>query len=47
MKKILPAEWATQDFVQLTWPHADTDWAYMLEEVTECFVNIAREIVKR
>ena len=47
MKKILPAEWATQEFVQLTWPHTDTDWAYMLDEVTECFVNIAREIVKR
>lgn len=47
MEKFLPAEWATQEFVQLTWPHADTDWAYMLHEVTECFVNIAREIVKR
>ena len=47
MKKFLPAEWATQDFVQLTWPHADTDWAHMLEEVADCFVNIAREIVKR
>ncbi|MDD3491181.1 MAG: agmatine deiminase family protein, partial [Paludibacter sp.] len=47
MEKFLPPEWATQEFVQLTWPHADTDWAYMLEEVTECFVNIAREIVKR
>lgn len=47
MEKFLPPEWATQEFVQLTWPHADTDWAYMLHEVTECFVNIAREIVKR
>ena len=43
---ILPAEWAKQRFVQLTFPHADTDWAYMLEEVNECFVHIAREIVK-
>ena len=47
MEKFLPAEWATQEFVQLTWPHADTDWAYMLDEITECFVNIARKIVKR
>lgn len=46
-QKYLPAEWAEQEFVQLTWPHADTDWAEMLEEVTECFVNIAREILKR
>lgn len=45
--KILPAEWAEQEFVQLTWPHANTDWAHMLNEVTECFVNIAREILKR
>jgi len=42
----LPAEWAEQQFVQLTWPHAETDWAYMLDEVNACFVNIAREIIK-
>jgi len=33
--------------IQLTWPHAGTDWAYMLKEVQECFVNIAKEIAKR
>lgn len=44
--KVLPAEWAEQEFVQLTWPHAGTDWAYMLDEVNKCFVNIAREIIK-
>lgn len=43
----LPAEWEPQSFVQLTWPHAGTDWADMLDEVSECFVGIAREIVKR
>lgn len=43
---ILPAEWAKQQFVQLTWPHEETDWAYMLDEVNTCFVNIASEIVK-
>jgi len=42
----LPAEWAEQEFVQLTWPHAETDWAYMLEEVNKCFVNIAKAIAK-
>ena len=47
INRIFPAEWAPQQFVQLTWPHADTDWAYMLEEVQECFKNIAREIAKR
>lgn len=43
----LPAEWYPQSGVQLTWPHAGTDWAYMLEEVQECFVNIANEIAQR
>ena len=47
INKIFPAEWAPQQFVQLTWPHADTDWAYMLEEVQACFKNIAREIAQR
>lgn len=42
-----PAEWYPQSGVQLTWPHAGTDWAYMLEEVQACFVNIAREIAAR
>ena len=43
----LPAEWYPQSGVQLTWPHAGTDWAYMLDEVQECFVNIANEIAQR
>ena len=29
----LPAEWHKQQMVQLTWPHENSDWAYMLEEV--------------
>lgn len=43
----LPAEWALQSGVQLTWPHAKTDWAYLLDEVEHCFTNIAREIAAR
>lgn len=43
----LPAEWYPQSGIQLTWPHAGTDWAHMLTEVQECFVHIAREIAKR
>ncbi|MBQ8673699.1 MAG: agmatine deiminase family protein [Bacteroides sp.] len=42
-----PAEWERQSGVQLTWPHAGTDWSHMLEEVEACFVNIAREIARR
>lgn len=44
---LLPAEWALQSGVQLTWPHEDTDWAGMLDEVEECFIAIAREIASR
>ncbi|MDR1221513.1 MAG: agmatine deiminase family protein [Tannerella sp.] len=46
-KIIFPAEWHPQSAVQLTWPHERTDWAPMLDEVTACFVAVAREIVKR
>ena len=43
----LPAEWHKQSLIQLTWPHKDTDWAYMLEEVNACFLKIAYEVLKR
>ncbi len=44
---IFPAEWYPQSGIQLTWPHEETDWADMLDEVTECFVAIAREVIQR
>lgn len=47
MKIYLPAEWHKQSLIQLTWPHKNTDWAYMLEEVEECFLNLTREILIR
>ncbi|MDR1810808.1 MAG: agmatine deiminase family protein [Prevotella sp.] len=48
MKQILfPPEWHTQSAIQLTWPHEDSDWDYMLEEITACYLSIAREILKR
>ena len=46
-KIFFPAEWYPQSAVQLTWPHAQMDWAPILDEVTACFVAIAHEIVKR
>lgn len=42
-----PAEWHSQSGVQLTWPHIDTDWVDILEEVIDCYVSISREIIKR
>ena len=44
---LFPAEWFPQSAVQLTWPHEQTDWEPILDEVTKCFVTIAHEIVKR
>lgn len=43
----IPAEWEPQEGVQLTWPHAATDWAPMLEEVIAVYREMAREIAKR
>ena len=42
----LPAEWESHGAVLLSWPHSGTDWAYMLDEVTDCFVKIAEAIVE-
>lgn len=44
---ILPPEWKEQSGIQLTWPHEGTDWNYMLDEVTECYITIASEISRR
>ena len=43
----LPAEWHRQSLVQLTWPHAATDWAPMLDEVDDCYVRLAVAIAAR
>jgi agmatine/peptidylarginine deiminase len=43
----LPAEWYPQSGVQLTWPHVHTDWADLLPEVEECFIQIAHEVAQR
>ncbi len=42
----LPPEWYPQSGVMLTWPHKDSDWSELLNEVEECFVLIANEILK-
>lgn len=41
----LPAEWGLQDGVILTFPHVNTDWKPILNEVKSCFVSIAKEII--
>ena len=36
----LPAEWEKQSFLQLTFPHPQSDWNYLLDKVSACFVEI-------
>lgn len=42
----MPAEWAPQSAVMLTWPHPGTDWASRLEEVEPVFEAIARAVLR-
>ena len=43
---VLPAEWSEQSGVQMTWPHAATDWLPYLEDITHTCVEMARVIVR-
>lgn len=43
----LPAEWEDYDTVMIAWPHAATDWADMLPEITRCYVDLAEAVVVR
>lgn len=40
----LPAEWEPQSFIQMTFPHEDSDWKEHLSVVTPCFVKIIETI---
>lgn len=42
----LPAEWEPHGTVMLSWPHKDTDWAPVLDEAIDCFVEIAKAIAR-
>lgn len=44
--RIMPAEWECQDAVVLAWPHSDTDWAPILDEVQECYRQVATAIAR-
>lgn len=46
-KRRMLAEWEPQSFIQLTWPHANTDWAPILPEITAVYEEMAHEISKR
>ena len=44
---VLPAEWEPQSGIQLTWPHAGTDWKPYLEQITETFLELTKAIALR
>ena len=41
---VLPAEWEPQQGIQLTWPHAQTDWKPYLDDITKTFIDMAKFI---
>ena len=42
----VPAEWEPYDTVMVAWPHKDTDWAPMLQEVETCYRDLVQAINK-
>ncbi len=40
----LPAEWEPQDGVQLTWPHARSDWAPLLPRVVPLYEQLVKAL---
>lgn len=42
--RFLPAEWYPQSAIQLTWPHENTDWVHILDEVIVCFSTLVKLI---
>lgn len=46
MSYTLPAEWQPQSAIQLTWPHANTDWHPWLAEIETTYLEIVKAIVQ-
>lgn len=44
MSRRLPAEWEPQSAIQFTFPHEDSDWLPMLDEVIPCFVRLIETV---
>jgi agmatine deiminase len=42
----LVPEWAPQDALVLAWPHSNTDWSGMLEEIERTYIDLAQAIVR-
>lgn len=44
---VLPAEWAPQSAVQLSWPHRDSEWITWLDAVEANIARIGSEVSRR
>ncbi len=42
----LIAEWEYHGAVMLAWPHSGTDWAYMLDEVQQCYRSLVDALLR-
>ncbi|MDR0427903.1 MAG: agmatine deiminase family protein [Dysgonamonadaceae bacterium] len=42
-----PAEWEPQSAVMLTWPHENTDWNPILDEVVACYISIVKAVLPK
>ena len=40
----MPAEWATQESVWLSWPHNETTWPKMVYEIEEIYVQFIQAL---
>lgn len=47
MSYTLPPEWETQSAVLLTWPHDNTDWAPILPDIENVYIQLAFHIADR
>ncbi|MBD9201233.1 MAG: hypothetical protein EGQ32_05725, partial [Prevotella sp.] len=43
--QLLP-EWAEQEAVVLVWPDEQTDWAYILDEIRQTYVELIEAIAR-
>lgn len=41
-----PAEWYPQSAIQIAWPHKNSDWVNILDEIVQCYIVLSKEILK-
>jgi len=46
MTRYFPAEWHNQYAIQLTWPHENTDWEWVLPEIQSFYIQLINIILE-